>query len=103
MLAATGLVMLVAPALSEAAPSPKVMICHATGSTTNESVTITVDHNGALNGHEAHEGDVIPAYSYVNKAGKTVNVPAKAGTGCRTTRIGRWCSQKLKTRSHPTW
>lgn len=38
----------------------KITICHATGSATNPYNEITVDHNG-LNGHDKHEGDIIPA------------------------------------------
>jgi len=37
----------------------KVTICHATGSTKNPYVLITVSVNG-LNGHGAHPGDIIP-------------------------------------------
>ena len=38
----------------------KITICHATGSQTNPYNEITVSVNG-LNGHEKHEGDIIPA------------------------------------------
>jgi uncharacterized surface protein with fasciclin (FAS1) repeats len=38
----------------------KVTICHATGSTKNPFVEITIDVNG-LNGHAKHSGDIIPA------------------------------------------
>ena len=37
----------------------KVTICHATGSETNPYNEITVSVNG-LNGHDKHEGDIIP-------------------------------------------
>jgi hypothetical protein len=37
----------------------KITICHATGSSTNPFVTITIDVEG-LNGHGDHEGDIIP-------------------------------------------
>ena len=37
----------------------KVTICHATGSESNPYEEITVDANG-LNGHDQHEGDIIP-------------------------------------------
>lgn len=40
--------------------SDKVMICHATGSSKNPYVMITVSING-LNGHDKHDGDIIPA------------------------------------------
>ena len=36
-------------------------ICHATGSETNEFVSITVNSVSALSGHQKHEGDIIPA------------------------------------------
>lgn len=38
----------------------KITICHATGSTKNPYVEITVSVNG-LNGHDKHPGDIIPA------------------------------------------
>jgi len=38
----------------------KITICHNTGSETNPYVEITISLNG-LNGHDAHEGDIIPA------------------------------------------
>jgi len=38
----------------------KITICHATGSKKNRYVMITISVNG-LNGHEKHDGDIIPA------------------------------------------
>ncbi|HEY5981933.1 MAG TPA: hypothetical protein VIU38_00545 [Anaerolineales bacterium] len=38
----------------------KITICHATGSSKNPYVLITVSVNG-LNGHNQHPGDIIPA------------------------------------------
>ncbi len=38
-----------------------VTLCHATGSDSNPYVVITVDNQGALNGHSNHAGDIIPA------------------------------------------
>lgn len=38
----------------------KITICHATGSSKNPYVLITIDVNG-LNGHNGHAGDIIPA------------------------------------------
>ena len=37
-----------------------ITICHATGSTKNPYVEITISVNG-LNGHDKHPGDIIPA------------------------------------------
>ncbi len=52
------------PATSPVITSPvnndKVTICHATGSKKNPYNEITVSVNG-LNGHDQHEGDIIPA------------------------------------------
>jgi hypothetical protein len=47
----------------------KITICHATSSKTNPYSEITVSING-LNGHDKHDGDIIPA----------------PGDGCPTTR-----------------
>ena len=38
----------------------KITICHATGSKKNPFVMITISVNG-LNGHDKHQGDIIPA------------------------------------------
>lgn len=38
----------------------KITICHATGSSKNPFVMITISVNG-LNGHDKHAGDIIPA------------------------------------------
>ena len=38
----------------------KITICHATGSSKNPYVLITIDVNG-LSGHNKHAGDIIPA------------------------------------------
>jgi hypothetical protein len=53
------------PIVPTPGPSPtltadKVTICHATGSSKNPYVMITVSVNG-LNGHDKHSGDIIPA------------------------------------------
>lgn len=41
-------------------PSPKVTICHATGSETNPYVEITISQNGWDNGHSKHGDDLNP-------------------------------------------
>jgi hypothetical protein len=38
----------------------KVTLCHATGSSTNPYVLITVDYHALKNGHTAAKGDIIP-------------------------------------------
>ncbi|WKZ37435.1 MAG: hypothetical protein QY332_05760 [Anaerolineales bacterium] len=48
------------PASVVTASEGKVTICHATGSAKNPYVQITVSVNG-LNGHDRHNGDIIPA------------------------------------------
>ena len=43
-------------------PPAQVTLCHATGSEQNPYVEITVDDNSVqLEGHQGHEGDIIPA------------------------------------------
>lgn len=58
----------------------KVTLCHATGSSTNPFVEITVNANGAVNGHagSSHQDgrDIIPPFSY-NDHGKTQNFPGQ--------------------------
>jgi len=49
------------PAKTPEQPSEhKVTLCHATGSTTNPYVLITVDYHALKNGHTAAKGDIIP-------------------------------------------
>lgn len=46
----------------QAPPAPRtVTICHATGSSTNPYVEISVDVNALKNGHTTAKGDIIPA------------------------------------------
>jgi hypothetical protein len=45
---------------AEANNNDKITICHATGSKKNPYTEITVSVNG-LNGHDKHDGDIIPA------------------------------------------
>ena len=47
------------PDTTDQVSGDKITICHATGSITNPYVEITVSVNG-LNGHDQHEGDIIP-------------------------------------------
>lgn len=54
---------------ASAAPAAKVTLCHATGSTTNPYVRITVAAAGAYRGHYSqHEdnglGDIIPRFRF---------------------------------------
>jgi hypothetical protein len=56
----------------------KITICHATGSSTNPYVVITIDRNG-LNGHGDHAGDIIPAPAGGCPVGGTT--PDQPGTG----------------------
>lgn len=48
-----------ADVISSDADNGKITICHATGSDKNPYNEITVSVNG-LNGHDKHEGDIIP-------------------------------------------
>lgn len=48
-------------------PGNKVTLCHATGSSTNPYVRITVNANGAVNGHDKHSRDIIPPFTYKSK------------------------------------
>lgn len=61
-------------------PGNKVTLCHATGSATNPFVVITVNANGAVNGHAgaSHQGgrDIIPPFDY-NRGGETVHFPGQ--------------------------
>jgi hypothetical protein len=50
----------------------KISLCHATGSTTNPYIAITVARQGATHGHESHAGDIIP----VPADGCPVSAPA---------------------------
>ena len=64
------------------AGNDQVTLCHATGSSTNPFVVITVSVNSVVggHGHGDHDGDVIPAFTYDNG---TKHYPGKnAGTSC---------------------
>lgn len=47
--------------------TPKVTLCHATGSEKNPFVQVTVDAAGAFNGHLKHADDIIPPFEYQGK------------------------------------
>jgi hypothetical protein len=69
LVAATAGALLATTAPAAAAPAAKVTLCHATGSTTNPYVRITVAAAGAYNGHYSqHEdnglGDIIPPFTF---------------------------------------
>lgn len=67
---------------ASAGGNDKVQICHATGSTTNpyESIEVSVKafeeagHNGT--GVKGHTGDIYPSYTYEDKDGESVTIPA---------------------------
>jgi hypothetical protein len=78
-LAAVGALSVLGVAQVSAADSAphKVTLCHATDSTSNPYVLITVDYHGAMNGHAGHAGplfspdtasqgwgDVIPPFDF---------------------------------------
>ena len=52
-------ILFVFPFLVKAGSSNKISICHATGSSTNPFVEVTISQS-ALNGHETHTDDLIP-------------------------------------------
>lgn len=61
----------------------KVTICHykaTPGANEGSYSRIEVPISGWYNGHRAHGGDIWAAFSYVDKSGKTVNVPAQGDT-----------------------
>jgi hypothetical protein len=69
MVAATAGALVATAVPAMAAPAAKVTLCHATGSTTNPYVRITVAAAGAYNGHfRQHEdlgmGDIIPPFTF---------------------------------------
>lgn len=47
--------------IAQANQNDKITLCHATGSSTNPYVEITVSVEGATHGHAKHPGDIIPA------------------------------------------
>lgn len=73
---ASGFVPLAAQATG---PGDQITICHATGSSTNPYVVLTIPRNG-LNGHAGHEGDIIPATDecIAQGGGRPDEVPAPA-------------------------
>ncbi|MDD3475101.1 MAG: hypothetical protein PHP08_04385, partial [Candidatus Dojkabacteria bacterium] len=45
-------------------PDHKIDICHATSSIRNPFNRISVDKNSTAQGHDGHDGDIIPTYTY---------------------------------------
>lgn len=59
----------------------KITLCHATGSSSNPYVGITVSVAAWYNsGHVSHAGDIWEAFSYYNKDGDKIDVPAQGDT-----------------------
>lgn len=81
-----GMLALAAPAAATGGGKPpaenkKVTLCHATSSATNPYTKITVSVSAFYNaGHISHGGDIWEAFSYTNKKGDVVNVPAQGDT-----------------------
>lgn len=70
-------------------PDHKVTICHATGSQTNPYVVINVDiaSSGYLKaGHDLHDDDIIPPYTY-----GTFSYPGKNWTASGQTILANGC------------
>ncbi len=65
----------------------KITICHATSSDKNPLVVIEPSVRGVLDGHEDHENDVIPAFTYVDKDGKPQSFSGK--------NVGKPCDVKI--------
>lgn len=61
-----------------------VTLCHATGSSRNPYVVITIDDDGVLgssgggNGHDGHARDIIPPFDYVDNRGVARSYPGKS-------------------------
>lgn len=62
----------------------KITICHVTGSETNPYEEITVSVNG-LNGHDKHEGDIIPVPEDGCPASLVTATPQDSSTVCHAT------------------
>lgn len=85
------------------APTPqvtheKVTICHATGSSANPFVTITIDTNG-LNGHGGHAGDIIPAPAGGCPQAETPQVQPVVPVTTTTTTEARTCPAATETKT----
>jgi len=72
------------PSAAAGAGHTPVTLCHATGSATNPYVLITTDDDGVLgsgasggSGHDGHERDIIPPFSYVDNRGVGRSYPGK--------------------------
>jgi|GEM_PF-3491469 len=66
-----------APVTPPVTTDADVTLCHATGSSTNPYVQITVSAAGAYNGHYSqHANDIIPAFTYNGQSYSALNMTA---------------------------
>ncbi|MBI5950430.1 MAG: hypothetical protein HY865_02120 [Chloroflexi bacterium] len=72
------------PASPAADSGGKITICHVTGSETNPYSEITVSVNG-LEGHDKHDGDIIPVPEGGCPASLVVSTPQDSSTVCHAT------------------
>lgn len=83
--AALGTALMIGPAHADNGADPsadnkQITFCHATGSTTNPYNMITTSVSVWYSGHSGHADDIWPAFSYTDKGGDVVNVPAQGDT-----------------------
>jgi hypothetical protein len=55
----------------------KVTLCHQEGNGSWHDITVDVDAGGLKGGHQGHDGDIIPPFTYVNKDDVQVVYPGK--------------------------
>jgi len=104
-LASLGLMLMSLVALSfiaapaaNAGDSPNIAICHATSSETNPFESITVSKTSIVKeaGHGAHEGDIIPSFTYAEKKGDPlITYPGKNWTAEGKAIYGNSCVKPL--------